>query len=299
MAGWFARTAMLATLVGTVTACQTSRAAEGSFEATALRQQYMTLRALPGQAPLGPTLVLQASQSPGRVQGDVYAVVDRPYEQVRPALDRIDRWCRLLTLNLVVKYCRAAGGGAESSLTIGVAPRQVTSLSRVNWLRFVFAAPRDNDQYLEVVLSAPQGPFGTSDYRMRVEVTPVEGRSLLHLHYAYSFGLAADLALKTYLTTLGRDKVGFSVVDRQADGQPIYVKGLRGIVERDVMRYFLAIEAYLGAQRLPPQEQLARSLQDWFDAAERYPRQLHEIERGEYLEMKLRLAEQQQASPGW
>jgi hypothetical protein len=290
---------MLATLVGTVTACQTSRAAEGSFEATALRQQYATLRALPGQAPLGPTLVLQASQSPGRVQGDVYAVVDRPYEQVRPALDRIDRWCRLLTLNLVVKYCRAAGGGAESSLTIGVAPRQVTSLSRVNWLRFVFAAPRDNDQYLEVVLSAPQGPFGTSDYRMRVEVTPVEGRSLLHLHYAYSFGLAADLALKTYLTTLGRDKVGFSVVDRQADGQPIYVKGLRGIVERDVMRYFLAIEAYLGAQRLPLQEQFARSLQDWFDAAERYPRQLHEIERGEYLEMKLRLAEQQQASPGW
>jgi len=300
MAGWLARTALLAALFGMPAAWPASRAAEPPGEAAAaLRRQYAALRSQPEAPGLRGSLVLQASESPNRVQGDIYALLDRPYDLVRTALDRIDHWCRLLTLNLVVKYCRAAEGGAANALTIGVAPRHETSLSSVNWVRFVFDAPDDDDQYLQVVLSAPQGPFGTSDYRMSVEATPVGGRSLLHLRYAYSFGMAANLALKAYLATLGRDKVGFSVVDRQADGQPVYVKGLRGIVERDVMRYFLAIEAYLGAQRLPPQEQLARSLQDWFDAAERYPRQLHEIERGEYLEMKLRLAEQQQASPGW
>jgi hypothetical protein len=52
------------------------------------------------------------------------------------------------------------------------------------------------------------------------------------------------------------------------------------------MRYYLAMEAYLGALSSPPQARLEKSLHDWFAAAEAYPRQLHELEQGEYLAMK-------------
>ena len=54
------------------------------------------------------------------------------------------------------------------------------------------------------------------------------------------------------------------------------------------MRYYLAIEAFLGAESAPPQERLEKRLRAWFAAIERYPRQLHEMERGEYLVMKRR-----------
>ena len=67
-----------------------------------------------------------------------------------------------------------------------------------------------------------------------------------------------------------------------------YIGGMRGLVERNVMRYYLAIEAYLDALPAPPAEQLERRLQSWFTASERYPRQLHEMDRPAYIEMKRR-----------
>jgi hypothetical protein len=63
------------------------------------------------------------------------------------------------------------------------------------------------------------------------------------------------------------------------------------------MRYYLAIEAYLGVHGLPPPQQLRKSLEDWFSATERYALQLHEVERSAYLEMKLREAQRQQSEP--
>jgi len=47
----------------------------------------------------------------------------------------------------------------------------------------------------------------------------------------------------------------------------------------------------------PPQAQLEKRLRDWFAAVERYPRQLHEMEQGEYLEMKRKEYLRQQAGP--
>jgi hypothetical protein len=119
-----------------------------------------------------------------------------------------------------------------------------------------------------------------------LEATPLDaGRSLLHLRYSYAFGFAGRVAMQAYLGTIASEKRGFTVVGKQADGRPLYIDGMRGLVERNTMRYYLAIEAYLGAQAAP-QDRLEKSLRDWFAAIERHPRQLHELEQGEYLAMK-------------
>jgi hypothetical protein len=52
---------------------------------------------------------------------------------------------------------------------------------------------------------------------------------------------------EAYLTTRGRDKVGFTVVGKAEDDGPEYIGGLRGAVERNAMRLYLAIDAYLDA----------------------------------------------------
>jgi len=65
-------------------------------------------------------------------------------------------------------------------------------------------------------------------------------------------------------------------------------------VERNTMRYYLAIDSYLGADSAPPAQQLEKRLRAWFDATERYARQLHEISRDEYMAMKRREIQRQQ-----
>ena len=92
--------------------------------------------------------------------------------------------------------------------------------------------------------------------------------------------------MKAYLNTIGRNKVGFTVTGKQANSEPVYVEGLLGLVERNTMRYHLAVEAYLGAMRVPAPMQFEKRISDWFQATEHYPQQLHEVNLSEYLDMK-------------
>jgi hypothetical protein len=145
-------------------------------------------------------------------------------------------------------------------------------------------------------LTADEGPLDTSAYRIVLEAAALDGqRTILRLSYAYRFGLATRLALQGYLATAGRDKVGFSVVGRHSDGQPQFIGSMRGVIERNTMRYFLAIEAYLGALGLPPAQQLEKRLADWHRGVERYARQLRELERDEYMAMKREQVRRQQS----
>ena len=60
----------------------------------------------------------------------------------------------------------------------------------------------------------------------------------------------------------------------------------RSLLERNTMRYYLAIDAYLSAHAAPKGEQAERRLKAWFASTERYARQLREMNEGDYMEMK-------------
>jgi hypothetical protein len=53
----------------------------------------------------------------------------------------------------------------------------------------------------------------------------------------------SQIAMQTYLSTSGADKVGFTSENGKLVG------GTRGVMERNTMRYFLAIDAYLDIAR--------------------------------------------------
>jgi hypothetical protein len=61
-------------------------------------------------------------------------------------------------------------------------------------------------------------------------------------------GVGARLLAAGYFATLGRDKIGFSTMGTDAQGRPMFVGGLAGAIERNVVRHFLAIETVLAAQ---------------------------------------------------
>ncbi|MDQ6881386.1 MAG: hypothetical protein M3150_04750, partial [Pseudomonadota bacterium] len=67
-------------------------------------------------------------------------------------------------------------------------------------------------------------------------------------------------------------------------------------VERNAMRYYLAIDAYLDSLSVPAGQQVERRIQGWFSATERYPRQLREMDRPAYVAMKRNEVERQQTA---
>ena len=59
-----------------------------------------------------------------------------------------------------------------------------------------------------------------------------------------------------------------------------------GLLERNTMRSYLAIDAYLDTASLPAGEQVERRIRAWSASTARYARQLHEMDANDYLEMK-------------
>jgi hypothetical protein len=232
-------------------------------------------------------LYLDSSESDNDIQGDIYAVVDYPFATVSAGLNDPDNWCEVLSLHLNTKYCRAAPGQSQTVLRVSIGKKYSQPLEDAYRLEFSYRVAKASANYLEIQLSADKGPLDTRNYRIQLRAIPLANdRTFLHMTYFYAYGWAGRTAMKTYLATLGRSKVGFTIASRQSNGQPEYIRGMRGLVERNAMRYYLAIDAYLGAFDAASDLQLGKRLQNWFSATEQYPRQLHEIERGAYIDMK-------------
>jgi hypothetical protein len=255
--------------------------------ATVLLARYAELNDKLENNPFRKPLYLESGEDSGEVKGSLYAVVTEPFPAVQSALKEPAQWCDILIVHLNTKYCRASLAGAWPVLKVNIgrkAEQPIAQSVRVEFSYRVIAATPDR---FAVVLEAAKGPFGTRNYSILLEAIPLApAKTFVHLAYSYAYGTAAKLAMHAYLATAGSRKVGFTVTGTLNDGQVDYVGGLRGLVERNTMRYYLAIEAYLGALSVPPAAQLEKRLKDWYVETERYPRQLHEIEKNDYLEMK-------------
>ncbi len=264
-------------LLSAVVGLPQAQAADPGAAALLLRHEELRLQL--DDNPFQRPLILESSAPSGRLQGDVYARIDRPFIEVRDALRSMDHWCDILVLHLNVKGCRASDPLAGDTLSVWLGKKTEQALADAYRVDFHFARIATAPEYLHVALAAANGPLGTSHYRIVLEAVPLDaGRSVVHLSYSYSFGMVAGIAMHGYLATSGRGKVGFSAIGRKG--------GVRGVVERNTMRYYLAIEAYLDALALPEAARAEWRVADWYASTERYPLQLHEVERDAYLAMK-------------
>jgi hypothetical protein len=271
--------------------------ADDAADAISLHASYSALRQQLERNAFQRPLHLDSSEAGREVTGDIHAIIDSPFEAAGKVLADPGAWCDIMMLPINTKGCRASrdSHGMLLSLWIGTKARQ--SLADASRVDFAYQVRALTAPYLRVALTAGEGPFGTHDYRITLEAVPLEnGRTFIHLAYSYGYGVFGQLAMNAYLATLGTSKVGFTVVGAPPGGEPSLIGGVRGAVERNSMRYFLAIEAFLGALSAAPADRFEKRIRDWYAASERYPRQLHEMEPGEYLDMKRQERLHQQAS---
>jgi hypothetical protein len=171
-------------------------------------------------------------------------------------------------------------------LRVNIGAKTPQALAEAARVEFVYSQTADTSTYFSSTLNAQDGPLSTHDYRITLEAVALpSNQTFLHLSYSYGVGFAGRLAMQTYLATVGAGKLGFTEIGQPANAQARLQAGVRGVVERNAMRYFLAIDSFLLTVNAAPSVQLEQRLQTWFTAVERYP-QLHEMDRPAYLEMK-------------
>lgn len=260
-------------------------AAPAKSDAAALQTKYTTLTSQLARNEFQRPLVIESSESSDAVNGNAYAVINYPFAAVNAAFKNPENWCDMLMLHLNTKFCRAQGDSSPSVLEVSVGKKNRQEIKDAYKLGFDFRVASATPDYMAVQLNADKGPLGTHNYRINLRVTPIAGgKTFMHLQYSYGYGMAGRIAMQGYLATVGSGKTGFTQIEN--GGQKTPVDGMRGAVERNTMRYYLAIDAYLASLAAPPAEQLEKRLHHWFEATERYPRQLREIDRTAYLTMK-------------
>jgi hypothetical protein len=285
-----ARTAAVALAVALAGAAQAS-------DAASLRARFEALQPQLAASQFKRPLVLESSGSSREPSGSVFAVVDHPFRTVSAALQRGEHWCDMMILQTNVKRCVSTGASPQQTLHLAVGRKNDQPAHEAFQVDVRCALKSATDDFLAVTMTADNGPLGTRDYKLTLEAVPLDARrTFVHMTYSYANGFAARLATEAYLATAGRNKVGFSVVGRDDNGEPIYVDGMRGVAERTTMRYFLAIDAFLDSLSAPPEQQVEKRLRQWFLATDRYPRQLREMDIDDYLTMKRREVKQQQVA---
>ena len=284
-------------LVAAALLCAVAQGAEParSVPAAALYARYQELLPQLEHNPFGRAMQIESVQTDSSLTGAVSAVVQHPLAKVQSGLTLPLDWCKLLMLHINTQFCRIAAQPPGAVLKVGMGQKSVGPLAPVYPVEFEFRVVAASADYFEVRLSADHGPLATHDYRLAFAAVRLDdNRSFLRLSYSYGFGFAGRLAMQGYLATGGRNKIGFTVDGSAADGRPTYIGGTRGVVERNAMRYYLAIDVHLDSYAVPAPEQFEYAVNRWFDATERFARQLHELDRAAYLAKKR--AEREQAA---
>lgn len=294
---WAASALLFTSLGASLVHAQAPGAGAAESGTAALHAKHTSLGPQLARNPFQRPLVMDSTESAQAVSGSAYAVINYPYATVLAAFRNPDNWCEVLILHLNTKHCSADKDSRPASLSVSVGKKTPQELKDAHALTFSFTPAAARSDYMAVRLNAPKGPLGTHNYRIDLEAVPVGGdKTFMHLRYSYGYGMSGRLAMQAYMATVGSSKIGFSEVTGNG-GVKAPVDGMRGAVERNTMRYYLAIDAYLASLAVPASQQFEKRVQHWFDATERYPRQLHEIDRMAYLNMKRSEYQRQQTTP--
>jgi hypothetical protein len=235
----------------------------------------------------GLPLVLESSERDDRVHVDVYGIFDYPFNSVATVLNVPSNWCDIVSLHPNVKACTYGEQPGNGQLTFYIGKKEYQTPEESRPVVYHYRNVVQQKGYLDITLSANEGPFGTRDHKMRFEALPInEGKTFVHVSYEYSDSIALRLAGKAYFATLGRSKVGFTVTGTDGNDKPVYIGGPRGAVERNAVRYYFAIQSYMSALHNPASSTLGIRTSHWYDLTTRYRQQLVDLEKRDYLTFK-------------
>lgn len=224
--------------------------------------------------------------------GDIYGIFDLDFTTLHHFFAEPTRWCNALILHIYIKSCvlhnPAYVKHQEAALfNVYLGTKDYAKPDDVFRFQYQLKQHDISDEYVKIVLSAEDGPIDTNNYVIIFEAMPISPtQSLIHFRYEANYGFFARSAVSVYLATVGRRHVGFSTIDTNAEAQPIFIKGLRGVIERNAMRYVISVVSYLQADNTDPNQWLESSLKRWYHYSEIFRAQLHDASLSRLLTIK-------------
>jgi hypothetical protein len=255
----------------------------------ALLANYPAIKAKLEKNQFGTPIYLESAEKEGSLRVDVYGVLNYPFDAVRDALQSPVNWCDIMSLHTNIKACTFRKAPDHWLLTLYSGRKYYQSPQDAYKLEFMFRIAAQQPEYLDITMTADNGPLLTTDHRIRLEAAPLDkGTTFVHFRYAYKHGLLARMAIKTYFATLAHDKVGFSSSAADKMGNPVYTGGVRGAIERNAVRYYLALRTYMDTFKSPGDQRFEKQINRWYNLTASFPRQLYEMDKEEYLATKRR-----------
>ncbi len=279
----FAAVVLLA-LVGVVPAGRLSWAVEDVSQRFVAYHRELQDAARHG--PFGLPLDVRSEEGERRVSAEVHGIIDHPFQPVADLLTHPASWCAFVVLTPNIKACTFQGDGQDTLLTLYIGWRGYRMPEAASAQPYRFAVRARQAEYAAVSVTATEGLLATRAHQFEVEAAAVAGKTVFAMRSSYEPSALSRMLTAMYLATLGRDKIGFSRVT--TDGQVGYVRGVPGMIERNAMRYYLALKAFLDTQNVPAGRQFEARINLAYDLMESYPAQLHLMEKAEYLDIKRR-----------
>ena len=209
------------------------------------------------------------------------------FQDLAEPLSRIENWCKFKILHLNVKACVYEVKGEDQKLTFYSGKKEYQTPKQAEPLTLNFDSTLD-EELLNVVLFAKKGPFGTKNYHIGLDMIPTGNGVYAEFRISQEINSLVRIAMSGYLNTVGSDKVGFTITGYDQDDNPIYVGGIPGMSERNLVRYLLAVDVFMKTLHDKNPDIFMNRAKMWFDATEEYALQLHEVSREDYLEAKKR-----------
>src|SRR3954468_6208480 len=98
--------------------------AGGALGAQALRAHHAAIAPQLATSEFGGPLLLRSEEAPQRIEGEVFAVLEHPFETVAGALSDPLQWCEILILHLNTKGCRETRVGGKDRIEIRVGKKE-------------------------------------------------------------------------------------------------------------------------------------------------------------------------------
>ncbi len=256
-------------------------------EAARLREMFRPVVAQPGLG--GLPIHAKVSVAGNVVDFSALAIIARRPEQAMALLDNVRGWCEFILTHPNIKACVEEPAKDRQRIVFYTGAKYFQPVELARPQRYDLRVEQRERGYQAARLWPEPAKLADGAGPALIEIVALDdGRTGLRIQYRQPLSAGARLLAASYFATFGRDKIGFSTTGVDADGKPVYVGGLAGAIERNVVRHFLAIDTLLQAQEAGAEMPLERRLAHWFALTERHARQLHELERAEYLDIKRR-----------
>ncbi|MGD0282248.1 MAG: hypothetical protein ABSB95_07800 [Dissulfurispiraceae bacterium] len=226
---------------------------------------------------------VESSANAHASQVDIYGIIKYPFEMVQNEFLVPTNWCDIVLPHLNVRACTYKKVNDTWLLNIYNVDKSSEPLEDAYQMKFLYRVSVLQPEYFNISLTADEGPSHTKDHLLGFEAIPLEtDTTFIHMRYSFGYSAFGYFLMKIF----GGSKIGFSISGTDSSGNPVYVGGLRGIVERYVVYYYLAVLAYLDTLKSPPDQRFGKRISQWYDLTAGFKNQLFEMNKEEYFTHK-------------